>query len=148
MGAQSERMASDAIPSSVKFAAMSKMIKRSRRVSQVATVAALAGVTVALAGPAHADDLNVTTCSEQQIMSSMQQNDPLIWARISSDPKLEQQLRVGLAVLLAAPPGQRQQQVNTLEGILGYERWAGVSDDIMDSSNGPIGRAVNNCHNF
>ena len=141
MGAQSERMASDAIPSSVKFAAMSKMINGARRVSQVATVAALAGVAIALAGPAHADDLNVTTCSEQQ-------NDPLIWARISSDPKLEQQLRVGLAVLLAAPPGQRQQQVNTLEGILGYERWAGVSDDIMDSSNGPIGRAVNNCHNF
>ncbi len=148
MGAQSERMASDAIPSSVKFAAMSKMINGARRVSQVATVAALAGVAIALAGPAHADDLNVTTCSEQQIMSSMQQNDPLIWARISSDPKLEQQLRVGLAVLLAAPPGQRQQQVNTLEGILGYERWAGVSDDIMDSSTGPIGRAVNNCHNF
>ncbi|HOB48967.1 MAG TPA: hypothetical protein PKK01_06590, partial [Mycobacterium sp.] len=101
---------------------MSKMINGARRVSQVATVAALAGVAIALAGPAHADDLNVTTCSEQQIMSSMQQNDPLIWARISSDPKLEQQLRVGLAVLLAAPPGQRQQQVNTLEGILGYER--------------------------
>ena len=52
------------------------------------------------------------------------------------------------AVLLAAPPGQRQQQVNTMEGILGYERWAGVSADIMDSSNCPIGRAINNCHNF
>jgi hypothetical protein len=115
---------------------------------QVGTVAGLAGLAVALAGPAHADDLNVTTCSEQQIMSSMQQNDPIIWGRISGDPKLEQQLRVGLAVLLAAPPGQRQQQVNTLEGILGYERWAGVSNDIMDSSNGPIGRAVNSCHNF
>ena len=81
-------------------------------------------------------------------MSSMEQNDPIIWGKISGDPKLEQQLRVGLAVLLAAPPGQRQQQVNTLEGILGYERWAGVSADIMDSSNGPIGRAINNCHNF
>ncbi len=141
-------MASDAIPPSVAFPVMNKMTKGVRRVSQVGTVAALAGVAIALAGPAHADDLNLTTCSEQQIMSSMQQNDPLIWARISSDPKLEQQLRVGLAVLLAAPPGQRQQQVNTLEGILGYERWAGVSDDIMDSSTGPIGRAVNNCHNF
>ncbi len=141
-------MASDAIPPSVAFPVMNKMTKGVRRVSQVGTVAALAGVAIALAGPAHADDLNLTTCSEQQIMSSMQQNDPLIWARISSDPKLEQQLRVGLAVLLAAPPGQRQQQVNTLEGILGYERWAGVSDDIMDSSNGPIGRAINNCHNF
>lgn len=78
----------------------------------------------------------------------MQQNDPIIWGRISSNPNLEQQLRVGLAVLLAAPPGQRQQQVNTLEGILGYDRWSGVSDDIMNSSAGPIGRAVNNCHNF
>jgi hypothetical protein len=81
-------------------------------------------------------------------MWSMQQNDPIILGRISADPKLEQQLRVGLAVLLAAPPGQRQQQVSTLEGILGYERWSGVSDDIMASSNGPIGRAINNCHNF
>jgi hypothetical protein len=51
-------------------------------------------------------------------------------------------------VLLATPPGQHQQQVNTLEGILGCERWAGVSADIMDSSNGPIGRAIKNCHNF
>ncbi len=115
---------------------------------QVGTAAGLVGLALAFAGPAHSDDLNVTTCSEQQIMSSMQQNDPIIWGRISGDPKLEQQLRVGLAVLLAAPPGQRQQQVNTLEGILGYERWSGVSADIMDSSNGPIGRAINNCHNF
>jgi hypothetical protein len=127
---------------------MSKAIKGVRGFSKFGTAAGFACLAVALAAPAHADDLNVTTCSEPQIMSSMQQNDPIIWGRISGDPKLEQQLRVGLAVLLAAPPGQRQQQVNTLEGILGYERWAGVSNDIMDSSNGPIGRAVNACHNF
>lgn len=57
-------------------------------------------------------------------------------------------MRDGLAVVLAAPPGQRQPLVNTLEQTLGYEQWLGVSDDIMDSSTGPIGRAVNNCHNF
>lgn len=114
----------------------------------VGTAAGMACLAIALAGPAAADDLNYTNCTEPQIMSSMQQNDPIIWGRISSNPNLEQQLRVGLAVLLAAPPGQRQQQVNTLEGILGYERWAGVSDDIMNSSTGPIGRAINNCHNF
>lgn len=112
------------------------------------TAAGLACLAVAVAGPAWADDLNSTTCSEPQIMSALQQDDPVIWGKISGDPKLEQQLRVGLAVLLAAPPGQRQQQVNTLEGILGYERWAGVSDDIMDTSSGPIGRAINNCHTF
>lgn len=127
---------------------MSGAIMGVRGLSKLATAAGLACLAVGMAGAAHADDLNATTCSEQQIMSSMQQNDPIIWGKISGDPKLEQQLRVGLAVLLAAPPGQRQQQVSTLEGILGYERWAGVSDDIMDSSNGPIGRAVNNCHNF
>ena len=81
-------------------------------------------------------------------MSSLQQNDPIIWGRISGDPVLEQQLRVGLAVLLAAPPGQRQQQVNTLEQILGRQQWSGISNDIMDSSFGPIGRAVNNCHRY
>ena len=127
---------------------MTELNKGMRGLSHLGTAAGLACLAIALAAPAHADDLNTTTCSEQQIMSSMQQNDPLIWGRISSDPKLEQQLRVGLAVLLAAPPGQRQQQVSTLEGILGYERWAGVSGDIMDASNGPIGRAVNSCHNF
>lgn len=117
-----------------------------RGISLAATAAGLACVAVAVAGPAQADDLNSTTCSEQQIMASLEKNDPIIWGKISGDPKLEQQLRVGLAVLLAAPPGQRQQQVNTLEGILGYERWAGVSNDIMDTSNGPIGRAINDCH--
>ena len=112
------------------------------------TAAGLAFLAVALAGPAHADDLNMTTCSDQQIMSSIQQNDPLIWGRISGDPKLEQELRVGLAVVLAAPPGQREQQVTNLEQTLGYGQWSGVSDDIMDSANGPVGRAVNACHNF
>ncbi len=81
-------------------------------------------------------------------MSSIQQNDPLIWARINGDPKLEQELRVGLAVILVAPPGQRQQEVNALEQTLGQQQWAGISDDIMNSSVGPVGRAVNNCHNF
>ncbi len=127
---------------------MSETSKGVRGLSTLGTAAGLACLALALAGPAHADDLNSTNCSEQQIMSSMQRNDPVVWGKINGDPKLEQQLRVGLAVLLAAPPGQRQQQVNTLEGILGYERWAGVSNDIMDSSNGPIGRAVNNCHSF
>jgi hypothetical protein len=117
-----------------------------RGISLAAAATGFAALAVVVAGPAHADDLNTTTCSEQQILASMQKNDPVIWANISSDPKLEQQLEVGLTVLLATPPGQRQQQVNSLEGILGYERWASVSNDIMDTANGPIGRAVNNCH--
>lgn len=107
----------------------------------------LACVAIAVAGPAYADDLNTTTCSEQQIMSSMQRNDPIIWGRINADPKLQEELRVGLAALLAAPPGQREQEVASLEQTLGYQQWSGVSGDIMDSSRGPIGRAVNNCHN-
>ncbi len=86
-------------------------------------MAGLACLAVALAGPAHADDLNTMTCSEQQIMTSLQQNDPIIWGKISRDPK-----------------------VTSLEQTLGYSQWAGVSADIMDSANGPIGRAVNNCH--
>lgn len=114
--------------------------------SKLGAAAGLACLAVAAAGPAHADDLNTTTCSEQQVMASMQQNDPIIWGRISRDPKLEQELRFGLAAILAAPPGQRQQQVGALEQTLGYQQWTGVSADIMDSSNGPIGRAVNNCH--
>ncbi len=121
---------------------------RVRGLPQVGAAAGLACLAIAAAGPAHADDLNMTTCSDQQIMSSIQQNDPIIWWRINRDPKLEQELRDGLAVVLAAPPGQRQPLVNTLEQTLGYEQWLGVSDDIMDSSTGPIGRAVNNCHNF
>ncbi|MFM9034180.1 MAG: hypothetical protein ACKOQ4_07820 [Mycobacterium sp.] len=127
---------------------MTRMTFGMRGLSRVGTAAGLAGLAVALAVPAQADDLNTTTCSEQQVMSSIQQNDPIIWGRISGDPKLEQELRVGLAVVLAAPAGQRQQQVTNLEQTLGYQQWAGVSDDIMNSSTGPIGRAVNNCHAF
>lgn len=127
---------------------MSKITKTVRGLSQVGTAAGLACLAMAVAGPAYADDLNTTNCTDQQIMSSIQQNDPIIWGRISGNPKLEQELRVGLAVILAAPPGQRQGEVNTLEQTLGYGQWAGISDDIMDSSNGPIGRAINNCHNF
>lgn len=125
---------------------MSRAQKSKRGLAQLGTVAGMACLAIALAGPAHADDLNTTTCSEQQIMTSLQQNDPIIWGKISRDPKLEEELRVGLAALLAAPPGQRQQQVTSLEQTLGYSQWAGVSADIMDSANGPIGRAVNNCH--
>lgn len=126
---------------------MSRLNNGARALSHVVTVAGLACLAIAGAGPAYADDLNTTTCTDQQIMSSIQKNDPLIWGRISRDPKLEQELRVGLAVVLAAPAGQRQQQVATLEQTLGYQQWSGVSADIMDSSNGPIGRAVNDCHN-
>lgn len=125
---------------------MSEMNKWVRGISHTGTVAGLACLAIAVAGPAYADDLNTTTCSEQQVMSSLQANDPIIWGRISSDPAREQDLRDGLAVLLAAPPGQRQQQVNALEQTLGAQDWTGISDDIMDSSYGPIGRAVNNCH--
>ncbi len=131
-----------------KMPAMTGMMTRVRGLSKFGAAAGLACLAIAVAAPASADDLNMTTCTDQQVMSSIQQNDPLIWGRISSDPKLEQELRLGLAVVLAAPPGQRQQQVTTLEQTLGYGQWAGVSNDIMDSSNGPIGRAVNNCHNF
>ena len=127
---------------------MTDVRKSFRGLAYAAAPAALACLALAVAGPANADDLNSTTCTEQQILASIKQNDPVVWANINGDPKLEQQLQVGLAVLLAAPPGQRQQQVNTSEGILGYERWAGVSNDIMDTSNGPIGRAVSSCHNF
>lgn len=117
-----------------------------RGLSYTGTVAGLACLVIATAGPANADDLNTTTCSEPQIMASIQRNDPLVWERISRDPKLQEELRVGLAVVLAAPPGQRQQQVNSLEQTLGAQQWSGVSDDIMNSSLGPVGRAVNNCH--
>ncbi|MEI6252402.1 MAG: hypothetical protein WCP30_06310 [Mycobacteriaceae bacterium] len=127
---------------------MSGMSKGVRGLVNVGTAAGLAFLAVAVAGPASADDLNTTTCSEQQMMSSIQQNDPLIWGRINGDPKLEQELRVGLAVILAAPSGQRQQEVNALEQTLGQQQWSGISDDIMNSSVGPVGRAVNNCHNY
>lgn len=127
---------------------MSGLSMSVRSLARVGTAAGLACLAMAVAAPAYADDLNTTTCSDQQIMSSIQQNDPLIWERINRDPKLEEELRVGLAVVLAAPVGQRQQQVTTLEQTLGYQQWSGISADIMDSSTGPIGRAVNNCHNF
>ena len=112
------------------------------------TAAGLACLAIAAAGPAWADNLNTTTCSEQQVMSSLQQSAPMIWGKISSDPQTEQKLRVALDVLLAAPPGQREQLANTLEQALGKDQLTDISDDILNASGGPIGRAVNACHNF
>jgi hypothetical protein len=107
-----------------------------------------AGLAVAAAGPASADTLNTTTCSQQQIMSSLQKNTPVIWGQISSDPQKEQELRVALDVVLTAPPGQREQLANTLEQALGKDQLTDISDDVINASGGPIGRAVNDCHSF
>ena len=124
------------------------MSKGVRGLSQLGTAAGLACLAIAVAGPANADDLNTTTCSGQQVMSSLQQNDPVIWGKINSNPQQEQELRTGLDVVLTAPPGQRQQLMNTLEQLLGKQQWTGISNDIIDTSNGPIGKAVNSCHNY
>jgi hypothetical protein len=110
--------------------------------------AGVACLSIAVAGPASADTLNTTTCSQQQIMSSLQQTAPLIWGRISSDPQTEQKLRVALDVLLALPPGQREQQANNIEQALGKSQLTDISDDVINASGGPIGRAVNACKNF
>lgn len=112
------------------------------------TAAGLACLAIAVAAPASADTLNTTTCSQQQIMASLQQNTPIIWGRISSDPQTEQKLRAALDVLLAIPPGQREQAANTLEQALGKDQLTDISDDVINASGGPIGRAVNACHNF
>lgn len=112
------------------------------------TATGLACLAIAVAAPASADNLNTTTCSQQQVMSSLQQSAPRIWDRISSDPQTEQNLRVALDVLLAVPPGQREQEANTLEQALGKDQLSDISDDVLNASGGPIGRAVNACHNF
>ena len=112
------------------------------------TAAGLACLAIAVAAPASADTLNTTTCSQQQIMASLQQNTPIIWGRISSDPQTEQKLRAALDVLLAIPPGQREQVANTMEQALGKDQLTDISDDVINASGGPIGRAVNACHNF
>ena len=112
------------------------------------TAVGFACLAVAVAAPASADNLNTTTCSQQQIMSSLQQNTPMIWGKISSDPQTEQKLRAALDVLLAVPPGQRETEANTLEQALGKDQLSDISDDVINASGGPIGRAVNACHNF
>ncbi|MEI7717245.1 MAG: hypothetical protein WCI78_14350, partial [Mycobacterium sp.] len=69
-----------------------RMSKGVRGLSQLGTAAGLACLAIAVAGPANADDLNTTTCSGQQVMSSLQQNDPVIWGKINSNPQQEQEL--------------------------------------------------------
>jgi hypothetical protein len=123
-------------------------IMKSAFARHLGTVAGLACLAIAMAAPASADNLNTTTCSQQQIMASLQQNTPIIWGRISSDPQTEQKLRAALDVLLAIPPGQREQAANTLEQALGKDQLTDISDDVINASGGPIGRAVNACHNF
>ena len=125
---------------------MSEMQKGLGRL--LGTAAGLACLALAGAGPASADTLNTTTCSGQQVMSSLQKNAPLIWGKISSDPQTEQELRVALDVVLTAPPGQRDQLANTLEDALGKDQLSDISDDVLNASGGPIGRAVNDCKSF
>ena len=127
------------------FPGMSALTKGIRGLSVLGMAA---GFAIAVAGPASADTLNTTTCSGQQVMSSLQQNTPMIWGKISSDPQKEQELRVALDVVLTAPPGQREQLANTLEQALGKDQLTDISDDVLNASGGPIGRAVNACHNF
>jgi hypothetical protein len=55
---------------------------------------------------------------------------------------------VALDVLLALPPGQREQQANNIEQALGKSQLTDISDDVINASGGPIGRAVNGCKNF
>lgn len=124
------------------------MTKRVRWRVFIGAGAGLAGLALAVAGPASADNLNTTTCSQQQVMASLQQNAPMIWGNISSNPQTEQKLRVALDVVLAAPPGQRDQLANNLEQALGKDQLTDISDDVLNASGGPIGRAVNACHNF
>ena len=112
------------------------------------TAAGLACLAIVVAAPASADTLNTTTCSQQQIMSSLEQNAPMIWGAITSNPQTEQKLRVALDVVLAAPPGQRDQLANNLEQALGKDQLTDISDDVLNASGGPIGRAVNACHSF
>jgi len=107
-----------------------------------------AGLAIAVAGPASADTLNTTTCSGQQVMASLQKNAPMIWGKISGDPQTEQKLKVALDVVLTAPVGQREQLANTLEQALGKDQLSDISDDVLNASGGPIGRAVNDCHSF
>ena len=133
-------------PTPAKLPAMSTMKKGLGR--HLGTAAGLACLAIASAGPAAADTLNTTTCSGQQIMSALKQSAPRISDRISSDPATEQKLRVALDALLALPPGQREQEVNNLEQALGKDQLSDISDDILNVSGGPIGRAVNACHNF
>jgi len=127
------------------FPGMSALTKGIRGLSVLGMAA---GLAIAVAGPASADTLNTTTCSGQQVMSSLQQNAPLIWGKISSDPQTEQKLKVALDVVLTAPVGQREQLANTLEQALGKDQMTDISDDVINASGGPIGRAVNSCHNF
>jgi hypothetical protein len=134
------------IPTPAKFPYMSVINKGLGR--HLGTAAGLACLAIAVAAPASADNLNTTTCSQQQVMASLQRNSPMIWGRISSDPQTEQKLRVALDALLAAPPGQREQLANTLEDALGKDQLTDISDDVLNASGGPIGRAVNACHSF
>jgi len=136
----------DLIPKISKLSRMGRMNRTVSGFSHLGTATCLAALALAFAGPASADDLNTTTCSSQQVMSSIQKNDPMIWGRINGDPAMEQELRTGLDVVLAAPAGQRQQEINKLEQTLGEQKWSAFSDDIMNSSTGPIGRAINDCH--
>jgi hypothetical protein len=85
---------------------------------------------------------------DQRYVEHRDQGAPLIWGSISRKPQTEQNLRIALDVILAAPPGQREQLANSLEQALGKDQLTDIGDDVMNAFGGPIGRAVNGCKNF
>ncbi|MGL5441973.1 MAG: hemophore-related protein, partial [[Mycobacterium] stephanolepidis] len=107
--------------------------------------AALGACLVGLAPLAHADTLDTTSCSSEQIISSIQQNNPRVRTYLSNHPNAENKLRNDLNLLLAVPEGQRRQAIENLQQGMGRGPEAiDLGNLLMDSANGP----VNNCHQY
>src|SRR5579875_4218140 len=94
-----------------------------------AALALSAGTGLASAQP---DDPAVnTTCSYPQVVSALNAQDPAAAAQFNSSPMAQSALRR----FLAAPPAQRQQMIQQLQGVPEAQQYLGTIAQVATTCN-------------
>ena len=89
-----------------------------------------AGAGVASAAPDLGPAIN-TTCSYSQVVSALNAQDPAAAAQFNSSPMAQGYLRQ----FLAAPPGQRQQMLQEVQGMPETEEYVGTVVQLASTCN-------------
>jgi hemophore-related protein len=90
------------------------------------------GAGIATAQPG-LDAIINTTCSYPQVMAALNANSPDAAGELSSSPLAT----IWLQQLLAAPPDQRRQMINDVQGMPAVQQYGSVA-----------GQAANTCNKF
>ena len=89
-----------------------------------------AGAGVASADPDLGPFVN-TTCGYPQVMAALNAQDPAAATQFNASPMGQSYLRQ----FLAAPPGQRQQMLQEVQGMAGTEEYVGTVVQLANTCN-------------